>query len=114
MEFIQPSKSAFGAPILFVRKKNGKLRMCVDYRALNKLSIRDRYPLPRIDSLLDQLSGACYFSKLDLQSGYHQTRIAPEDVPKTAFRTRYGQYEWRVLPFGLCNGPATYVQEADE
>ena len=107
MEFIQASKSAFAAPILFVRKKNGKLRMCVDYRALNKLTIKDRYPLPRIDSLLDQLQGACYFSKLDLQSGYHQIRIAPEDVPKTAFRTRYGQYEWRVLPFGLCNGPAT-------
>lgn len=107
--FIQPSSSPWGAPVLFVRKKGGALRMCIDYRAINSLCTKKlNTPLPRIDECLERLSGAKYFSQLDLTSGYHQIRIREEDVCKTAFVTRYGSYEWKVLPFGLSNSPSVF------
>ncbi|GKB39194.1 putative reverse transcriptase domain-containing protein [Tanacetum coccineum] len=107
--FIRPSHSPCGAPILFVKKKDGSLRMCIDYRELNKLMVKNRYPLPRIDDLFDQLQGSRFFSKIDLRSGYHQLRVHEDDIPKTAFQTRYRHFEFTVMPFGLTNVPAVFM-----
>ena len=106
--FIRPSKAPYGAPVLFQKKRDGSLRMCIDYRALNKITIKNRYPLPLIADSFDQLSQARYFSKLDLRSGYYQVRIKEGDETKTTCVTRYGSFEFLVMPFGLTNAPATF------
>jgi hypothetical protein len=107
--YIHPSSSPWGCPVLFIKKKDQSLRLCIDYRPLNVVTIKNKYPLPRIDILFDQLAGAKVFSKVDLCSGYHQIKISPEDVPKTTFSTRYGLHEYLVMSFGLTNAHAHFM-----
>jgi hypothetical protein len=107
--FVRPSSSPWGAPVLFVEKKDRTQQMCVDYRSLNEVTIKNKYPLPRIEDLFDQMKGASVFSKIDLRSGYHQLKIQESNIPKTAFRTRYGLYEYTVMSFGLTNAPDYFM-----
>ena len=107
--FIRPSTSLWGAPVLFVKKKDKTFQLCIDYRQLNRVTIKNRYPLLRIDDLFDQLRGARVYSKIDLLMGYHQLRVREADIPTTAFRTRYGHFEFTVMPFGLTNAPTSFM-----
>ena len=107
--FIRPSTSPWGAPVLFSKKKDKTLRLCIDYRQLNRVKIKNRYPLPRINDLFDQLRGARVYSKIDLLTGYHQLGVRETDIPKKTFRTRYGHFEFTVMPFGLTNALAAFM-----
>jgi hypothetical protein len=107
--YIRPNASPWGSPVIFVPKKDGMQRMCVDYHSLNEVTIKNKYPLPRIENLFNQLKGACVFSNIDLQFGYHQLKIQASDIPKTTFITRYGLYEYTVMSFGLTNAPAYFM-----
>ena len=107
--FIRPSTSSWGTPVLFSKKKDKTLRLCIDYREMNRVTVKNRYPLPRIDDLFDQLRGARVYSKIDLRTCYHQLRVKEIDIPKTAFKTRYGHFEFMVMPFGLTNAPTTFM-----
>ena len=107
--FIRPSTSPWDAPVLFAKKKDKTLRLCIDYRQLNKVTIKNWYPLPRIDDLFDQLSGELVYSKIDLRTGYHQLRVRETDISKTVFRTRYGHFEFTVMPFRLTNAPSAFI-----
>ncbi|GJY97945.1 putative reverse transcriptase domain-containing protein [Tanacetum coccineum] len=107
--FIRPSWSPWGAPVVFIKKKDGSFHMCINYHELNKMMVKNRYPFLRIDDLFDQLQGSSVYSKIDLQSGYHQLRVREEDIPITAFRTRYGHYEFHVMSFGLTNAQAVFM-----
>ena len=109
MGFIRPRTSPWGAPVLFAKKKDKTLRLCIDYRQLNRVMIKNRYPLSMIDDLFDQLRGARVYSKIDLRAGYHQLRVRETDIPKTTFRTRYGHFEFTVMPFGLTNAPTAFM-----
>ena len=107
--FIQPSISSLGMHVLFVKKKDGTLRMCIDYQQINKVTMKNKYLVPRIEDLFDQLKGSSVFSKIDMRSGYYQLRVKDADMPKTTFRTRYGHYEFLVMPFRLTNAPTTFM-----
>jgi hypothetical protein len=107
--YIHPSSSPCGAPVQFVQKKDGSQEMCVDYRSLNDVTVKNKYPLPHIEDLFNQMRGARVFSKVDLRSGYHQMKIRSSDIPKTDFSTRYGLYEFIVMSFGLTNAPAYFM-----
>jgi len=109
-QFIRPSVLSWGAPVLLVKKNDDNMKFCVDYRQLNKVTIKNRYLLPRIYDLMDQLVGAEVFGKIDLRSGYHQIRVKAEDISKTAFRTRYGHYEYSVMPFGVTNASDVFIE----